>query len=155
MSAEPALPTGESWAGTGSEPADPPDFTDVPPDGAVPEGVPPEGLPPEGLPPEGLPPDGAESGLLESSGPWLDPLALVVGVVAVGVVVAALHHPRVGMFVVSAGLAAGALLRLVLTRRRAGLLAVRSRRVDVAILMGLSAALGVLAAVTPFPPDQG
>jgi hypothetical protein len=123
---------------------------EVPPEGAVPEGV-----PPEGLPPEGLPPNDAESAPLTSSGPWIDPLALVVAIVAVGVAVAALHHPRVGMFVVSAGLAVGALLRLVLTRRHAGLLAVRSRRLDVGILVSLSAALGVLAAVTPFPPGQG
>jgi hypothetical protein len=145
-----AVPTDAASTGTGSEPPEPEVPVDVPPEGAVPEGVPPEGLPPEGLPPKDL-----ASAPLVSSGPWLDPLALVVGLVAAGVVVAALHHPRAGMFVVSAGLGVGALLRLVLNRRRAGLLAVRSRRLDVAILVSLSVALGVLAAVTPFPPGQG
>jgi hypothetical protein len=147
------VPTGPEPTGpepTGPEPSDPGELVGVPAEGTVPDGV-----PPDGLPPEGLPPNDAETAPLVSSGPWIDPLALVVGLVAVGVVVAALHHPRTGMFVVSAGLGVGALLRLVLNRRHAGLLAVRSRRLDVAILVGLSAALGVLAAVTPFPPGQG
>jgi preprotein translocase subunit Sec61beta len=85
----------------------------------------------------------------------LDPLSLVAATVAVGVLIAALHHPRTGMFVVCGGLGAGALLRLVLSPRNAGLLVVRKRRVDVVVLLGLAVALGVLAAVTPFPAGQG
>jgi Protein of unknown function (DUF3017) len=84
-----------------------------------------------------------------------DPLAPVVLTVAVGVVIAAMHHPRSGMFVVCAGLALGALLRLVLSPRNAGSLVVRKRRVDFVILAGLAVALGVLAAVTPFPTGSG
>jgi hypothetical protein len=85
----------------------------------------------------------------------VDPLVAIVLTVAVGVVVAALHHPRTGMWVASGGLAAGALLRLVLSPRDAGSLVVRKRRVDVVVLAGLAVALGVLAAVTPFPAGQG
>jgi hypothetical protein len=84
-----------------------------------------------------------------------DPLAVVVATVIVGVVIAAFHHPRSGMWVVSAGLALGAVLRLVLSPRDAGLLVVRKRRLDVAVLACLALALGVLAAVTPFPAGQG
>jgi hypothetical protein len=84
-----------------------------------------------------------------------DPLAPVVLTVIVGVVIAALHHPRWGMWVATGGLAAGALLRLVLSPRNAGSLVVRNRRVDVVVLAGLAIALGVLAAVTPFPAGQG
>jgi len=85
----------------------------------------------------------------------IDPLSLVTVTVAVGVLIAALHHPRTGMFVVCGGLGAAALLRLVLSPRDAGLLVVRKRRLDVVVLLGLAIALGVLAAVTPFPAGQG
>jgi hypothetical protein len=85
----------------------------------------------------------------------LDPLAVVVVIVAAGVLIAALHHPRSGMFVVCGGLGFGAVLRLVLSPRNAGSLVVRKRRVDVVVLAGLAVALGVLAAVTPFPAGQG
>jgi hypothetical protein len=85
----------------------------------------------------------------------LDPLAPVVITAAVGVVIAAMHHPRTGMFVVCGALAFGALLRLVLSPRNAGSLVVRKRRVDFVILAGLAVALGVLAAVTPFPAGTG
>jgi hypothetical protein len=84
-----------------------------------------------------------------------DPLLVVVITVAVGVLFAAVHHARTGMWVAAAGLAAGALLRLVLSPRNAGSLVVRKRRLDVFVLAGLAVALGVMAAVTPFPAGQG
>jgi hypothetical protein len=80
----------------------------------------------------------------------IDPLAVVVVVVAAGLVVATLHHPQIGMWIVCAALAGAAVLRIVLRERDAGSLVVRIRRLDVAVLAGLAAALGVLAAVTPF-----
>jgi succinate dehydrogenase/fumarate reductase cytochrome b subunit len=80
----------------------------------------------------------------------LDPLVAIVAVVVAGVVVATLHHPQIGMWIVCAALGVGALLRLVLRERDAGSLVVRIRRLDVAVLGGLAVALGVLAAVTPF-----
>jgi hypothetical protein len=78
-----------------------------------------------------------------------------VAVVVVGLVVAALHQPQIGMWVVCAGLGSAALLRLLLRERDAGSLVVRIRRLDVAVLAGLAIALGVLAAVTPFPTGKG
>jgi Na+/proline symporter len=81
----------------------------------------------------------------------LDPILPVVVAVAVGVLFAALHHPRTGMYIVAAALGAGAVLRIVLSPRNAGSLVVRRKRVDVIVLAGLALALFVLAAVTPFP----
>jgi hypothetical protein len=99
----------------------------------------------------------APSGRTTKRGPRrrFDPLAPVVITVAVGVVIAAMHHPRTGMYVVCGALAFGALLRLVLSPRNAGSLVVRKRRVDFVILAGLAVALGVLAAITPFPVGTG
>jgi len=85
----------------------------------------------------------------------IDPLAPVALIVAVGVLIAALHHPRSGTWVACGGLSAAAVLRLVLSPRNAGLLVVRNRRVDVVVLTSLAVALGVLAAVTPFPSGHG
>jgi hypothetical protein len=101
---------------------------------------------------EVAPPGGVPA---QPPGRRFDPLSVVVTAVLVGVIIAALHHPRTGMYVACGGLAGGGLLRLVLSPRRAGLLVVRKRRVDVVILLGLALALGVLAAVTPFPAGQG
>jgi hypothetical protein len=81
----------------------------------------------------------------------LDPLLPVVLGVAAGIIIAAMHRPQIGTWVVCGSLAVAALLRLVLLPRNAGLLVVRSRRVDVCVLAGLATAVGVLAAVTPFP----
>ena len=83
-----------------------------------------------------------------------DPMLLVVAGVAVGVGIAAWHRPQPGMYVVAAALALGAVLRLLLRPRAAGSLVVRSRRVDVTLLGLLAVAVGVLAAVTPFPAGK-
>jgi hypothetical protein len=85
----------------------------------------------------------------------IDPLVPVVLTVAVGVLIAALHHPRSGMWVAAGGLGGAAVVRLVLSPRNAGSLVVRGRRVDVVVMAGLALALGVLAAVTPFPAGSG
>jgi hypothetical protein len=85
----------------------------------------------------------------------IDPLLPVIAGVAIGILVAALRQPQAGMFVTSGALAVGALLRLVLRPRQAGSLVVRSRQVDVLILAGLAVAVGVMAAVTPFPSGGG
>jgi hypothetical protein len=83
-----------------------------------------------------------------------DPLLVVVAGVAAGVVLAAARHPQPGMYVVAAALALGAVLRLVLRPRAAGSLVVRSRQLDVLVLMSLAVAIGVIAAVTPFPAGR-
>ncbi|GAC1326202.1 MAG: hypothetical protein NVSMB13_10690 [Mycobacteriales bacterium] len=56
---------------------------------------------------------------------------------------------RRGLFVVAAAPLLGALLRLVLPPRQAGMLVVRSRGVDVALLAGLGLAVLVLTVVVP------
>jgi hypothetical protein len=71
--------------------------------------------------------------------------------VAAGLLLTWLHHPQVGMYVVAAALAAAALLRLTLSERRAGLLVVRSRWLDVLALTALAVAIAAVAAATPFP----
>jgi hypothetical protein len=79
------------------------------------------------------------------------PLLLVLAVVAVGLVLGALMRWRAGSLVLGAGMVLAALLRLVLPARRSGLLVVRSRRLDVAVLLVLGAALLVLASSVPVP----
>jgi len=76
------------------------------------------------------------------------PLALVISGVAVGLVVIALHHFRWGNLVIAGSLLAGALLRLVLPTRRAGLLAVRARLTDVVTMLVMGVGLLVLALIT-------
>jgi hypothetical protein len=75
----------------------------------------------------------------------------VLAGVLVGVTVAAARQPQVGLFLISASLAAAAVCRLVLRPRAAGSLVVRNRQVDVGVLAALAAAIAVLASVTPFP----
>jgi hypothetical protein len=85
----------------------------------------------------------------------LDPLLLVVALVMAGLVVAGIHQPQIGMWILCGALATAAVLRLVLRERDAGSLVVRIRRLDVLVLAGLAIALGVFAAVTPFPTGSG
>ncbi|MFP5218185.1 MAG: DUF3017 domain-containing protein [Actinomycetes bacterium] len=77
------------------------------------------------------------------------PLALVIAVVAVGLALGAAGPWRAGAFVIAGGVLLAGALRLALPARRAGLLAVRSRRLDVTLLLGLGAALAVLASSVP------
>jgi hypothetical protein len=79
---------------------------------------------------------------------------LVLVLVAVGLVFAGVHQPQIGMWIVCGAIATAAALRLFLRERDAGSLVVRIRRVDVVMLAGLAIALGVFAAITPFPTGQ-
>ena len=79
------------------------------------------------------------------------PILGVLAVVAAGLVLGALFRWREGAVVIAAGLLLGAALRLVLPARRAGLLVVRSRRLDVAMMLVLGAALMALASSVPEP----
>jgi hypothetical protein len=76
------------------------------------------------------------------------PLALVICGVGVGLLVIAMHHFRWGNLAISISVLAGALFRLVLPARKAGLLVVRSRFTDVVTMGIIGGALMVLAAVT-------
>lgn len=84
-----------------------------------------------------------------------DPLLLVLGGVGAGIGLVVDRHIRVGLYVCAASLIVAALLRLALRPRAAGNLVVRSRHVDVAVLLAAAIAVAVLAAVTPFPHSSG
>jgi hypothetical protein len=78
------------------------------------------------------------------------PLEAVLAVAAVGLVVTTvLDRWRVGTGVVGLALCLGAVLRLTLPTRQAGLLVVRSRTVDAAVLLVLGFGLVVLANTIP------
>jgi hypothetical protein len=76
------------------------------------------------------------------------PLGLVIGVIGVGLLVIAMHHFRWGSLAIAGATLGAAFLRLVLPTRRAGLLAVRSRGLDVVTTGAIGVALMVLALVT-------
>ncbi|MCY7395170.1 MAG: DUF3017 domain-containing protein [Nocardioides sp.] len=70
----------------------------------------------------------------------------------VGLVIAALGSWRPGIQVVAAALVVGAVLRLTLPQRDAGMLAVRHRLVDAVLLAGTAGALFFLTTTIPNQP---
>jgi hypothetical protein len=72
------------------------------------------------------------------------PLLLSILVVGAGLVLVTFGYWRRGLVVIGLALIGAALLRLLLPLRRVGLLAVRSRSVDVLLLAGTGLALTVL-----------
>jgi len=94
--------------------------------------------------------DGSDAGPLRDVLREL-PILGSLTVVAAGLVLGAVARWRVGALVIAVGLLLAAVLRLVLPARRAGLLVVRSRRLDVALLLVLGAALLALASSVPEP----
>jgi hypothetical protein len=79
------------------------------------------------------------------------PTAVVLAVVAAGLVLVALHDWRLGSDVVGLGVVLAGTLRLGLPERAAGMLAVRSRPLDAAVLLGLGVAVVLLANSVPAP----
>ncbi len=79
-------------------------------------------------------------------GEW--PLTLVIAVTGVGLAVIAMHHFRWGSLAIAGGTFGAAVLRMLLPTRRVGLLAVRSRFVDVVTMAGIGIALTVLVLIT-------
>ena len=78
------------------------------------------------------------------------PLALAVAVAAVGLVlVAVMDRWRLGSGVIGLAFCLAAALRLTLPPRQAGLLVVRSKAVDAAVLLTLGLALVALANTIP------
>jgi len=79
------------------------------------------------------------------------PVSLVLLGVLAGLTTVAFGHFKRGAVVVGVSVLIGAVLRLALRERDAGLLAVRSRTLDVLTLGALGLALTVLAVVVPPP----
>jgi hypothetical protein len=80
-----------------------------------------------------------------------DPLAAVLATLSAGIGLVVAREVRLGLYVVAASLALGAVLRLALRPRMAGSLVVRARHLDVFVLAAAAVAMAVLASVTPFP----
>jgi hypothetical protein len=79
------------------------------------------------------------------------PIAASLAVVLAGLVVVASGHFRRGTLLLSFGVALALFLRLLLPVSEAGLLAVRSKKVDVAVLATLALATSLLALWVPPP----
>ncbi|KQV65100.1 hypothetical protein ASC64_15090 [Nocardioides sp. Root122] len=77
---------------------------------------------------------------------------LVLGVVAAAMVVVALDEWRTGIRLMGGALVFAALVRLVLRRRDAGMLAVRHKVLDAVVLAVLGGALIFLATSIPDQP---
>ena len=77
------------------------------------------------------------------------PLLAVLVVVGVGLLMVTVEHWRRGLVVMGVGLVIGGILRLLLPVRRVGFLAVRSRPVDVVLLVGVGVTLAVIALAIP------
>ena len=82
-------------------------------------------------------------------GQW--PIVLVLAGVVVSLVVVALGHFRRGSVLLAGTVVLALFLRLLLRDDEAGMLAVRSKTLDVVTLAVLGAALGVLAFAVPPP----
>jgi hypothetical protein len=80
------------------------------------------------------------------------PFVVVLGVVLLGLVVVSLGYFRRGTVVIAFGVALALFLRLLLSSEAAGLLRVRSKRIDVAVLATLALGTSVLALWVPPPP---
>ena len=85
--------------------------------------------------------------------PWWAqwPLAIVLAGVVAALAVVALDRFRLGSLMLAASLVLAFVLRLVLPADRIGMLAVRSKRVDLVVLGTLAAALVVFALWVPPP----
>ncbi len=79
-------------------------------------------------------------------GQW--PLATVLAGVVTGLVIVATSHWRLGTTIIGASAVLGGLFRL-LPQQRVGLLAVRSRALDAAVLLGIGVGIVALAFLVP------
>ena len=110
-------------------------------------------------PPESVPPVSAEPPPEDPDEPRRYPSTiggafylLVLGVVAVAMVIVALDEWRTGVRLMGGALIFAAAVRLVLPRRDAGMLAVRHKVLDAAILIVLGGSLIFLAGSIPDQP---
>jgi len=79
------------------------------------------------------------------------PLTATLVVIVGGLVVVAAGRFRSGAVVMALGVSLAFFLRLLLPHSRAGMLAVRSKGIDIAVLATLAVVMGVLALWVPPP----
>ena len=79
------------------------------------------------------------------------PITLVLSVIVVGLAVVAAGHFRRGCVVVSFGVVLALFLRVLLPSADAGLLAVRSKKIDIVVLVVLALGTSVLSLWVPPP----
>jgi Protein of unknown function (DUF3017) len=79
------------------------------------------------------------------------PITIVLVGIGIALLVVATDHFRRGAVLLSASVLLAFFLRLLLTDRDAGMLAVRSKRVDLGVLAGLGLALTVFTFLVPPP----
>lgn len=84
---------------------------------------------------------------------WLRqwPLGLVLAGVLASLILIAVDEFRRGCVVLASSIVLAAFLRLLLTDTEAGMLAVRSRRTDVVVLLVMGVGLAVLSFWVPVP----
>lgn len=92
-------------------------------------------------------PHGKDPTSTEGLSPWA--LLLVLGFFVAGFVLVATRHWRRGSVMIGGSIFLAGLLRLVLTDEMAGLLVVRHKVFDVALCLGMGAAVMVLGMVVP------
>jgi hypothetical protein len=119
------------------------------PDQPEPAVEPPESVPPVSAEPPPADPDEARRYPSTIGGAFY---LLVLGVVAVAMVIVALDEWRTGVRLMGGALIFAAAVRLVLPRRDAGMLAVRHKVLDAAVLLVLGASLIFLAGSIPDQP---
>jgi hypothetical protein len=81
------------------------------------------------------------------------PIAASLGVVLVGLVVVGMGHFRRGTVLMSFGITLALFLRILLSQQDAGMLAVRSKKVDVLVLAVLAVGTSLLSLWVP-PPSN-
>lgn len=79
------------------------------------------------------------------------PIAVVLAGVVVALLLVAFNSFRLGAVLLAASVLLAAFLRLLLPAQDAGLLVVRSKRIDVSLLVVMGVALSVLAFWVPEP----
>ena len=77
------------------------------------------------------------------------PLLIVVAGLALGLLIVVLGQWQFGCLVIGCALGIGAVERVALSKQEAGLLQVRSKAFDIIVLVGMGAAIIVLAIVVP------
>lgn len=96
---------------------------------------------------DAAPSKGPDPTSTEGLNPWA--LLLVLCFFVAGVILVATRHWRRGSVMMGGAMVLGGLLRLLLPEKLAGLLVVRSKLFDVALMLGVGSAVMVLGMIVP------